>query len=209
HVALQHRIDVCEEEEFRVHVVRWDLRIEIAEDVQLRVERLGFVEILAVLASPEEALPFGVNDAGRINTVAAKNIFVLSNEVFTHNCDHTDFREIAGGEGEVSSGASENTVYFSRRSLNRIVGNRAYYNNRHSDLCSCFEWLEIFVEQQREFLARFPGNLSGICDDRMLQGRPAFASALPGHRGNRIAHHSARVLGILIQDRDDLIHSDC
>ena len=52
------------------------------------------------------------------------------------------------------------------------------------------------------------GTASLLGDDGVLQRRAAFAAARLRHRGNRLAHHIAGVLGILQQHSDDLIDAD-
>ena len=67
HLELQARIDVAEEDERRVAELLGDLRREVREHAELRLERLGRVEVVAVAAAPAERLALGVLEPREID----------------------------------------------------------------------------------------------------------------------------------------------
>ena len=67
HVELQPRIDVAEEDERRVAKLLGNLRPEVREHAEMRLERLGGVEVVAVAAAPAERRALGALEAREID----------------------------------------------------------------------------------------------------------------------------------------------
>src|SRR5262249_35077469 len=63
HVQLQAGIDVAEEDERRAAEPFGDLRREVGKDTEVRLERLGHVEVMAIPPAPAERSAFGAVEA--------------------------------------------------------------------------------------------------------------------------------------------------
>ena len=72
HVELQPRIDVAEKDERRVAELLGNLRPEVREDAEVRLERFGDVEIVAVAAAPAERRALGVLEPREVDRRVAK-----------------------------------------------------------------------------------------------------------------------------------------
>ncbi len=77
HARLQHRIDVGEKQIVGVVVFGGNLRLKRLENVELGIKRLGFVDVLAVLAGPVKGLPFRVLDATGVHAALRHDRFVF------------------------------------------------------------------------------------------------------------------------------------
>ena len=67
HIELQARIDVAEKDERRVAKLLGNLRAEIREHAEVRLERLGGVEVVAVASAPAERRALRALEAGEID----------------------------------------------------------------------------------------------------------------------------------------------
>ena len=104
-----------------------ELRVEVGEDAELGVVGMGDVEVVLVVAAPEEGLAVldaldvvGVDvplvEHGRARPVA---------EVVAYRPDRAHLGEEAGGEREMDGGASEHAVALPDRGLDGVEGDRA------------------------------------------------------------------------------------
>ena len=97
----------------RVAISRGDLGFETGEDVEIGVERLGFVEIFEIGALPEEALAGGVLDAARIDLVRVKDSLLFGAEVLADNGDDAHL-------GEETCGRAKNRLRRRRGSVRGV-----------------------------------------------------------------------------------------
>ena len=110
HAGLQDGIDVGQKQEIGVVVLSRNLRLKLLEDVELGVQRLRFVDVLAVFTGPVKGLAFRVLDAARVDAALVHHGFVLRGEVFADDGNHAHVGEVAGGKRKVSGRAAENLL---------------------------------------------------------------------------------------------------
>ena len=72
HVELQPRIDVPEKHERRVPKLLGNLRPKVREHAEVRLERLGDVEVVAVPAAPAKRRPLRLLEPGRCRSAATR-----------------------------------------------------------------------------------------------------------------------------------------
>ena len=97
------------------------LRREVAEHVQLRVERVRGVQIPLVLAAPEERLAApDVLDVVGHDAVVAQHLVLRLAEVVAHRPDGAHLGEEARGEREMHGGAAERTLALPEGRLDRV-----------------------------------------------------------------------------------------
>jgi hypothetical protein len=120
HVELQHGIDVGKKEITCVSEFLRNLGIEVSKDAELRIQGLGLVHILAILARPEKTLALLANDTARVHTTGAQHLFFLFGKVISHHGHHADVGEKTCGEGEVRGCAAKYLVPFAVRSLDCV-----------------------------------------------------------------------------------------
>ena len=120
---LEVGLDVREEQ----HVARarrvGQLRLEVLEDVEVGRDRLARVEVVAVLAAPEEGL--AARDALDVvghGAARAEDVHRLLVEVVAHGTDDPHLVEERRGEGEVGGGAAEHPFAISERSPDGVIG---------------------------------------------------------------------------------------
>ena len=108
---MQRGLDVGKEQELGVFVLLRNLRLEGFEDVKVGVVGLGLVEIVGVGTAPAKSFAFGAFDAARVDAVLAEDVLLGGTEVFADDGDHADLGEVAGCEGEIGGGATENVFH--------------------------------------------------------------------------------------------------
>jgi hypothetical protein len=127
HVALEVRLDVRQEEQIAVARALGQLRREVAEHVQLRVERLGGAHVPLVLARPEERLAApDVLDVVGDHAVAAEHVVLRVAEVVAHRADRAHLGEVARGQREMGRGAAERALALAERRPDRVEGDRSH-----------------------------------------------------------------------------------
>jgi hypothetical protein len=94
------------EQKFRIRVFRWNSRLETLEHVQFGEIGFGFVQVVQILPAPAKGFSFGMFNASGINLPFLENIFVLGGEVFAHDGNNANIREVAGGKGKECTGAA-------------------------------------------------------------------------------------------------------
>ena len=149
HAALQHGIDVGEEEKVGVAIGVGNFGLEGGEDIQLGRARFGFVEIFEVGTFPKKALAGGALDAAGIDITCGKDGLLLGAKVFAYDGDHAHASEEAGSEREVSGRAAQATLAASGGGFDRIVSDAADDGDGH-DFLSC----AIFIVQTRLSMIR-------------------------------------------------------
>ena len=133
HVHLQFGLDVRQKQHVRFPLPLVELRREVGEDVELRVARLGDVQVVAVLAAPEERLLAGdALQAVGVDVAAVEDRRVLVGEVLADHGDEIDFREERSGHGEIRRRAADAAVDLPERSLEGIEGNTSDDEDGHA-----------------------------------------------------------------------------
>src|SRR3954453_16203948 len=100
-------MNVSQEDVLCTAVFDGDLRLKFLEDIEVSKERLGFVEIVAVLAAPEEGLPFSALNAADIDVPVPKDRFLFGAEVVSDYANNLNVGEVTSGHRKVSSGTSK------------------------------------------------------------------------------------------------------
>jgi hypothetical protein len=121
HLDLQVRLDVAEEDEARRPRRIGELRLEVGEDVELRVERVRGVEIEVVAPAPEEGAAGGDDfQIVRVDLVLAEDAELVSPEVAADDADDPHVREEARREREVRGRAAEHPLALAERGFHRV-----------------------------------------------------------------------------------------
>ena len=131
HAALQHGIDVGEEEEIGIAIRVGNFGLERRKDVELGVMGFGLVQVFEIRALPEKAFAGGMFNAASVNVAGGKNGFLLGAKVLAHDGDDAHIGEEAGGERKVSCSAAQTTLAATSRSFNGIVSNAADDGDGH------------------------------------------------------------------------------
>src|ERR1700744_2284853 len=132
HAPLQYGIDVGEEEILRIAIRVRNFGLKGAEDIQLRVVRLGLVQVFKIRAFPEEALARSALNAHSINAAFFEYFFLLRAEVLADNGDHAHIGKEAGCERKVRCRPAEATLATACGSFNGVKCNTADDSNSHS-----------------------------------------------------------------------------
>src|SRR5581483_396744 len=132
HVRLQRWLDVGQEQEISVFVFFGNTGLECLEYVEIGIVRFGFVEIIDVRSAPAEGLPFGALEPARVDPMLLKNFLLFGAEVFAHDSDYPDLREVAGCEREIGGSASQNVLYAAGGRGDVIVGYRTDHKYAHA-----------------------------------------------------------------------------
>ena len=111
HRLLKAGLDVAEEERGGLLRGVAELRLEVGEHVELRVERMRRVEVVVVPSAPEERAaardPLDVCD---VDPVVREDAKLLVAEVVADDPDHPDVGEEARSEREVRRRAAEQAL---------------------------------------------------------------------------------------------------
>jgi hypothetical protein len=70
-------------------------------------------------------------DAARINLVRPEYIFVLFAEIFAHDGDDPNLREVARSKREVCCRSAEAAIDLAGRTLDAVICDRTDNDNRH------------------------------------------------------------------------------
>ena len=99
------------------------------EDIQLRVQRLPAVQVLAIAAAPSEAAPVHDLEASGVDTVGAQQLQVLLREVGADHRHQTHGGEEPRCEREVRCRSAERVVHLAERRADVVQGDRADEQN--------------------------------------------------------------------------------
>ena len=110
-------MNVAEQDERRRPELRRDLRTEVGEDVELRIERGAAREVRRVAPAPAERLAIGVLDAGGIDAALLQVLEDRCGEVVSDDTDEAHGRQQRRGDRGVGGGASEDVIERTGRHL--------------------------------------------------------------------------------------------
>ncbi len=131
-VELQPRQDVREKEHVALLGGLGQLRVERLEDVQVGLERLARVHVLAVDALPEERLAtLDVLDVVRDHAPAVQHGVLVLAEVVADRPDDAHLMKERRGEREMDGGAAEHPLAAAVRGLDRVIRDRSDNSDTH------------------------------------------------------------------------------
>jgi len=131
-VELQDREDVGEKQDVALPRGPRQLRIERLEDVEVGLERLARVHVLAVDAAPEERLAaLDVLDVLGVDVAAVQDGVLVGAEVVADRADDANLVEERGGEREMDGSAAEHALAPAVRGLHGVIGNRSDNGDTH------------------------------------------------------------------------------
>src|SRR5271169_2096195 len=128
-LCLQNRVDVGEKEKLRVQIFGGQLWLKTREHVEIRLQRLGFVDVLPVLALPKECLALRALNATGIDAALVHHGFVVGREVIAHDAHHANIGEVAGSERKICGGAAENLLAHTVRGFKAVKRDRTNNND--------------------------------------------------------------------------------
>jgi hypothetical protein len=132
HAALQVGLDVGEEEHGGLASCGRELRVEVGEDVELRVQGVGDGHVLLVATRPEEgAPPDDALEIVRVDPSCAEDVELGVAEVLADDAHDVDVGEEARREGEVRCSSAEDPLAFAVRGLERVERDRADDRDGH------------------------------------------------------------------------------
>ena len=132
-VELQVGLDVGQEEDVAVLGGRRELGLEVLEDVEVGAQRRALVEVVVVLARPEERLAArDVLDVVGDGAARAQDGELVGAEVVPDGADGAHLVEERRGEREVGGSSAEHAVARPRGGLDRIEGERSDDREAHS-----------------------------------------------------------------------------
>ena len=109
-----------------------ELRLEIGEDVELRVARFRDVQIEAVLAAPEERLRAGdALQAVEVDLPAAEDGQIVVREIVADDGHEIDLGKERRRNRKVRRRSAQAAVHFPERSLNRVERDAANDEDAH------------------------------------------------------------------------------
>jgi hypothetical protein len=133
HVELQVGLDVGEEQDLGLLAGVGQLGLEVAEHVELCVERVADVHVPLVLARPEEGLAtLDVLDVVGVHAARVEHLVLGLAEVVADRADDAHVAEERRGQGEVHGGAAEHALAIPEGSLHRVEGDRSNHNHAHA-----------------------------------------------------------------------------
>ncbi len=166
--------------------VRRELRIEVGEDVELRVERVRDRHVVLVAAGPVERLrarhALQVVD---VDLARGEHRELLVPEVVADDAHHRDVGEEARREREVGRRSAEHPFALSERGLERVEGDGSDDGDGHADGGYYGLWrdaADLALRRDRPLLGRVQHRGPG---DRVL---PALRRARPARAGCRVRH---------------------
>ena len=129
---LEVGLDVSQKQHVRLPRRLGQLRLEIGEDAEPGVIRVGNVEVGVVVPSPEEGLAaLDALDVRDVDPSRAEQLDVLLAEVVAHRPDHVGLGEEAGGEREVNRRAPQHAFALAERRTHGVERDRADHRQRH------------------------------------------------------------------------------
>ena len=132
HFRLHPGNAVGEEDVLRLAIIFRQPRIELAEDVELHVERLAVVHVRFVAAGPGERFAAGDDlQARSVDAAAVKKLRMLFGPVVADDADESDAGEETGGDREVGCGAPQHVVAAFDRRFDVINGDGTDDKQRH------------------------------------------------------------------------------
>src|SRR5207248_4693812 len=93
---------------------------EMLEDVELRVERLGGVQIEAVAALPAERPAAHLLQPVQIHSALAQEVQLGERKILAHHADHGHLRQEAGRRREIGGASAQHVVALAERRLDRV-----------------------------------------------------------------------------------------
>ena len=109
-----------------------ELRLEVAEHVQLRVVGVGGVEVVLVVALPEERLAaLDLSMSSVLTPALVQHRVLVVAEVVAHRADHAHVGEEARREREVHGRAAEHPLALAEGRLDRVEGDRSHHREAH------------------------------------------------------------------------------
>src|SRR5438093_645321 len=124
-VELELGIDVGEEDKGRTPEPVAERGAEVGEHVELRVEGLRLVQVVAVLPRPAEGPPPGRLEAVQIDAAILEESEVRLREVLADRRDEADLGEEARGVREVRRRSTEDVVDLAEGRLDAVERDRA------------------------------------------------------------------------------------
>ena len=103
-----------------------ELGLEVAEDVELGVVGVRDVEVVLVVAAPEEGLAaLDALDVARLDAASAQHLELVLAEVVADRPDDADVGEEARGEREMHGGAAQHPLALAERRAHGVEGDRS------------------------------------------------------------------------------------
>src|SRR6185437_2836921 len=130
-LLLQRWVDIGKKKKFAVPVGFGNFGLKSLEYIQVRAQRLCFVQVLEIFASPVETFACGVFDAVSIDPSRTKNRFLLFSKVFPDYPNYANLRKETCGQGKVGGSAAQATICGAARGLDTVECDRTNYKNRH------------------------------------------------------------------------------
>jgi hypothetical protein len=131
HLRLQLGVDVAQEEEVGFSQRRRQHGVEVAEDVEVRLQGVGLVQIEAVATLPAEGGAGGPRDPREIDASLAEEVEVGLGEILPHHADDRDRTEEGGGGGKEGGGAARDLLPLSEGGLQAVEGDGTDGENGH------------------------------------------------------------------------------
>ena len=135
HAPLQHRIDVGQEQKFGIAIRSRNLRLERAEDIQLRVDASSPRSDCPGTSPPRRSSCPRPRSMPVVSILRASNTACSGAKIFAHHCDHAHVGKVAGRQREIGCRAAQAAFPASRRSFNSVERNAAHYGIAMSLSC--------------------------------------------------------------------------
>jgi hypothetical protein len=125
-VELQRRLDGAEHDEGAVPVRGRQRRRELLVDIELDLERVPALEVVAVPPRPEEGAPPRLDiQAGQVHAVPAEPLEESRGEIRPDHADQAGGREVAGRDTRVARRAPKDIVALRHRRCHPVDRDRA------------------------------------------------------------------------------------
>ena len=98
--------------------------MKIREDVEVGNQRGALVHVLVVATGPIESFSSGAFQALQIDVLMLENGHIFRGEVVTDDSHQAHWREMAGGEREITGGAAQHAIVLAVRRLDSIERDR-------------------------------------------------------------------------------------
>src|SRR5215469_13827359 len=106
-------MNVAQEKEIGIFVVRGNLRLKFFKYIQLGEVRFGFVQTVHVMTTPAKSLALGMFDSSGVHASPSQYPLMLGGEVFADHGHNPHLGEIAGGERKIRGGATQDVLHSS------------------------------------------------------------------------------------------------